>query len=62
MKLIRTPYRHSFNADGTFRRPACRGFMEIVTEASRTFVCCSRCGEGYRFKFVMREKHNGADA
>lgn len=64
MKRIPTIYPHRFNADGTTRYERCRGFLEIVCDASGVYVCCSECGEGYRFQFVMRrsdELANGSD-
>jgi hypothetical protein len=54
MKRISTKYPHTFNADGTRRRQACGGNLQIVCDASGVYVCCSECGEGYRFQFVMR--------
>lgn len=64
MKRIPTKYRHLFNADGTRRTERCPGHLEIVCDTSGVFVCCSECGEGYRFQFIMRrsdELANGAD-
>jgi hypothetical protein len=54
MKRIPTRYPHTFNADGTKRREQCTGLLEIVCDVSGVYVCCSECGEGYRFQFVMR--------
>ena len=64
MKRTPTKYPHTFNADGTRRFEACTGFLEIVSDTSGVYVCCSECGEGYRFQFVMRrsdELANGSD-
>jgi hypothetical protein len=64
MKRISTKYPHTFNADGTRRRERCGGHLNIVCDASGVYVCCSECGEGYRFQFVMRrsdELANGGD-
>lgn len=64
MKRIPTKYPHVFNADGTRRDKPCPGALEIVCDASGVYVCCSECGEGYRFQFVMRksdELANGGD-
>jgi hypothetical protein len=54
MKRISTQYPHRFNADGTRRRESCGGNLQIVCDPSGVYVCCSECGEGYRFQFVMR--------
>jgi hypothetical protein len=64
MKRISTRYRHTFNADGSRRREPCSGVLQIVCDASGVYVCCSECGEGYRFQFVMRrsdELANGGE-
>ncbi|HEY0339152.1 MAG TPA: hypothetical protein VGC70_17545 [Burkholderiales bacterium] len=64
MKRIATKYQHLYNADGTKRHEACKGYLEIVSDSSGVYVCCSDCGEGYRFQFVMRrsdELTNGSD-
>ena len=64
MKRIPTKYPHLFNADGSRRFETCTGYLEIVSDASGVYVCCSECGEGYRFQFVMRrsdELANGGD-
>jgi hypothetical protein len=64
MKRIPTKYPHIFNADGTRRYERCRGYLEIVSDASGVYVCCNECGEGYRFQFIMRrsdELTNGSD-
>jgi hypothetical protein len=54
MKRIPTKYVHTYNADGTRRYDRCSGYLEIVCDVSGVYVCCSECGEGYRFQFVMR--------
>ena len=57
MKRVPTKYPHIYNADGTRRLEPCSGFLEIVYDASGAYVCCSECGEGYRFQFVMRQSN-----
>ena len=64
MKRIPTKYPHVFNADGSRRYDRCRGHLEVVCDRTGVYVCCSECGEGYRFQFVMRksdELANGSD-
>jgi hypothetical protein len=64
MKRIPTKYLHIYNADGSRRDEACTGHLEIVCDGSGVYVCCSECGEGYRFQFVMKrsdELANGSD-
>jgi hypothetical protein len=64
MKRISTKYPHLYNADGSRRREACAGLLEIVCDTSGVYVCCNECGEGYRFQFVMKrsdELANGGD-
>jgi hypothetical protein len=64
MKRIPTKYQHLYNADGTRRYEACKGYLEIISDSSGVYVCCNECGEGYRFQFIMRrsdELTNGSD-
>jgi len=64
MKRIPTKYPHVFNADGSRRYDRCGGHLEVVCDRTGVYVCCSECGEGYRFQFVMRksdELANGRD-
>lgn len=64
MKRIPTQYPHAYNADGTRRYTPCRGYLEIVCDVSGVYVCCSECGEGYRFQFVMHRSNelmNGSE-